>query len=199
MYSNVALSFGIGGIFILRVISGTAKGHKLKTLDNQNTRPTADRVKESLFNIISGYIKGAFVLDLYAGTGNLGIEALSRGAEFCVFIDKSTQCDKIIYDNLVHTKLVDFAKIIVDDVIKGLNKALLFKSKFDIIFIDPPYSKDFIPFTLDTIVSNSMLSEGGIIIAERNINDVIPDNISHLSLFREQKYGDTILGFYRFN
>src|SRR5690606_38217563 len=90
---------------ILRVISGSAKGHKLKTIGGKETRPTADRVKESVFNIISGFVAGARVLDLYSGTGNLGIEALSRGAVFSLFVEKSRECILTIKHNLLHTKL----------------------------------------------------------------------------------------------
>ena len=126
---------------ILRVISGTAKGHKLKTIKGITTRPTADRVKESLFNIISGLIPKARVLDVYAGTGSIGIEALSRGAEFAVFVDKSNECSRIIRENLVSTKLIDKASVITGDIFITLNKISKNNKKFDIIFLDPPYKK----------------------------------------------------------
>lgn len=184
-------------MLILRVISGTAKSHKLKTLKGDNTRPTSDRVKESLFNIISGYIAGSDVLDLYSGTGSLAIEALSRGANSAVLVDKSRECFSIIKENLMHTKLSDKAQVMNDDAQSALRKLTSAGRKFDLIFLDPPYRRNLVVEALDTIVKNDMLNESGIIVAERDTSDDIPHKIGDLTLVRDQKYGDTVLAFYR--
>lgn len=184
----------MGGIHILRVISGTAKGHKLKTPKGNATRPTTDRVKESLFNIIAPYLQNANVLDLFAGTGSLGIEALSRGAESAVFIDKSQECYGIIKDNLIHTRLSEKAEVYSGDSILMLDR--LKGKKFDIIFLDPPYSKGLIDEALINIIKNELICKDTVIIAERDAKDIILEEIGSLKRVRDQKYGDTVLSFY---
>ncbi len=181
---------------ILRVISGTAKGHKLKTIKGITTRPTADRVKESLFNIISGLIPKARVLDVYAGTGSIGIEALSRGAEFAVFVDKSNECSRIIRENLVSTKLIDKASVITGDIFITLNKISKNNKKFDIIFLDPPYKKNLVVETLKCIEKNAIIKPEGIIIAEHDFDDEIPEEIGGFKRYRCQKYGMTAISFF---
>lgn len=182
---------------ILRVISGTAGGHKLKTIKGDATRPTADRVKESLFNIISGVISDAVVLDLYAGTGNLGIEALSRGARKAVFVDRSRESVSVIRDNLTHTKLGDRAEIINNDVSVALKKLSRSNMKFDLIFLDPPYGKGLVQKTLELLVTYDIVKENCIVVAEHSALDEVPGEAGCLRLIREQKYGDTKLSFYR--
>ena len=185
-----------GGIIILRVISGTAKGHNLKTIKGNTTRPTSDRVKESLFNIISAYIPDCTVLDLFAGTGNLGIEALSRGAKFALFVDKSRECYNIIMENLIHTKLTDKAKVLTYEIGQGLFNIIKEMGKFDIIFLDPPYNKNLIQETLNYIIKSDIINENGIIVAERDVDDILPEKVGNFKLIRNQKYGDTIISFY---
>lgn len=188
-----------GGVSILRVISGSAKGHKLKTIKGDTTRPTSDKVKGSLFNIIADRVWDANVLDIYAGTGNLGIEALSRGAKSAIFIDKSTECANVIKENLLHTKLIDNACVLtgfVNNVLMALPKNA---DKFDIIFMDPPYHKNLIEESLKCIIKSGIINDKGIVIAERDVNDSIPEVLEGLILYRNQKYGDTILSFYEFN
>ncbi|MFZ5988897.1 MAG: 16S rRNA (guanine(966)-N(2))-methyltransferase RsmD [Bacillota bacterium] len=181
---------------ILRVISGTAKGHKLRTLKGSSTRPTSDRVKESLFNIIGSRVFEKDVLDIYAGTGNLGIEALSRGAASAVFIDKSHECASIIKENLAHTKLIEKASVITGDVFSTLNKISKDDKKFDIIFLDPPYNKNLVEDTLKCIMENDIIGVGGLVIAEHDVDDEVPEEAAGLKRFRQQKYGDTIISFY---
>ncbi len=182
---------------ILRVISGTARGHKLKTLKGSNTRPTSDRVKESLFNIISGYIIDADVLDLFAGTGNLGIEALSRGAGSAVFVDKSRECCEIIKDNLAHTKLSDKAAVIPGDIKAEIEKLYKEGKKFDIIFLDPPYNKNFVTETLYYLAKNDIIKFNGILVGERDYIDEVPEEVGIFRLIRNERYGDTVLSFYK--
>ncbi|MCX7843014.1 MAG: 16S rRNA (guanine(966)-N(2))-methyltransferase RsmD [Clostridia bacterium] len=186
-----------GGISILRVISGTARGHKLKTPGGNATRPTSDRVKESLFNIIAQYIYDSEVLDLFSGTGSLGIEALSRGAASAVFIDISSECAGIIRHNLEHTKLIQKAEVLIGDVCATVQKLGFNGRKFDIIFMDPPYNRQFIQKTLNFIDSCGIIKQDGIIIAERHRDDMLPKSVGGLKLAREEKYGDTVLSFYK--
>lgn len=181
---------------ILRIISGEAKGHKLKTPKGTTTRPTSDRVKESLFNIIAPYLADAKVLDIFAGTGNLGIEALSRGAGEAVFIDKSPQCTDIIRENLIHTKLSHKAQILTGDAFNAISKLKGQGIKFDIVFMDPPYSKNMVQEALLSISDGVIIKDGTIVIAERDLDDPVDGEVGCLCLIRNQKYGDTVLSFY---
>lgn len=182
---------------ILRVISGIAKGHKLKTLDGTATRPTSDRVKESLFNIISYYINDKVVLDLFAGTGSLGIEALSRGASACTFVDSNPKCIQIINDNLMHTKLITKAYVINCSYREAIDKFKKYKKVFDIVFLDPPYNKNFIQESLKLLAYSGIITNGGIIVAEKSTKDEVPQNVGDIKLFDQRKYGDTVLCFYK--
>lgn len=182
---------------ILRVISGEAKGHKLKTLKSNLTRPTSDKVKGSIFNIIAAVIYDTDVLDLFAGTGNLGIEALSRGSRWAVFVDRSHDCFQIIKENLIHTKLLDKAEVMATDVCSALRKLSQKGDKFDIIFLDPPYGKGLVEETLKCIVGVDIMKPDTLIVAEHDVSDTVPRSIGNLTNFRQQKYGDTIISFYR--
>ena len=141
-------------------------------------------------------IPDANVLDLYAGTGNLGIEALSRGAKSAVFIDKSRECYTIITENLIHTKLLDRAKVLTSEVGSTMSSTVMNLGKFDIIFLDPPYNKNLVEETLNFIVKSDIIKDNTIIIAESDIDDRIPEEIGNLKLKRKQKYGDTVLSFF---
>ena len=161
------------------------------------TRPTSDKVKGSIFNIIAPIVFDKDVLDLFAGTGNLGIEALSRGSRSAVFVDKSHECSQIIKENLIHTKLLEKAEVLVNDVLSVLNKLSQRGNKFDIIFLDPPYSKGLVEETLKGIVSVDVMKPDTLVIAEHDASDVVPISVGFLKNFRQQKYGDTIVSFYR--
>ncbi len=147
----------------MRIISGQARGTILYTLEGDSTRPTLDRVKESLFNIIQSKIKESIVLDLFAGSGALGIETLSRGAKKLVLCDKSKQAINIIKKNLEKTRLSKNAIIINDDYKNAIKKM---EDKFDIIFIDPPYMEDIAVKSVKDIIENNLLNEEGLIILE---------------------------------
>lgn len=173
----------------MRVISGTAKGHNLKCIKGNSTRPTTDMVKESIFNIIVNFINGSVVLDIFSGTGSLCIEALSRGAQYGIMIDNNSECIKTIKQNLEHTKLVDKADVIFGDT-KKLHKL---DYKFDLIFMDPPYNKGLIIPTLNIIHEKDLLKTNGIIIIERSKKDIIED--IPFDIVREQIYSDTVVTF----
>lgn len=178
----------------MRIISGKARGTKLFTLEGENTRPTLDRIKEPLFSIIMNKIQDAEVLDLFAGSGALGIESLSRGAKNAILCDNSREAIKIINNNLEKTKLKDQARILNEDYKKCLNK--LQGQKFDLIFLDPPYKSDYIEISVKQILEQNLLKEDGLIIAETDKDDVI-EQIKNIDVFIEdiRRYGRAILIF----
>ncbi|AAM24706.1 N6-adenine-specific methylase [Caldanaerobacter subterraneus subsp. tengcongensis MB4] len=180
----------------LRVIGGTLKGRKIKSLEGEEVRPTSDRVKEALFNILMNRIEGSVFLDLFAGTGNVGIEALSRGAEFCYFVDKSTNSVKCIRENVEGLELQPFCKIFHKDAFTALEIFHKKSVKFDIIFLDPPYYQNLAEKALRRIGSLEVLKEGGIVIAEVHKRDELKERYGKLKKVRENKYGETILMFY---
>ena len=175
----------------MRVITGTARGRKLKTPANYDIRPTTDNVKESVFNIIQFDIEGRRVLDLFAGTGQLGIECLSRGAESCVFVDRDSEAVKIVKDNL---KICDMkATVVQEDAVSFLRHC----GKFDIIFIDPPYdSDDLYKNVLEFINSVDILSESGIIIVETRREKALPEMKAPYYCKKTANYGRVKISVY---
>lgn len=183
----------------MRVISGTARGKKLLSQEGLNTRPTLDRVKEALFNIIQFDIVGSKVLDLFSGSGALGIEALSRGAKYAVFCDNNKEAQIIIEKNIENTKQKEKSRIYKSDYLETLDKLNKNKDKFDIIFLDPPYKKDFALIALQKIVEYDLLTKEGIIVLETNDANKKKEieNINKIKIFDERKYGKVILIFIR--
>ena len=178
----------------MRVITGTARGVSLKTPDGMQTRPTADRVKEALFSIIQFDIPGANVLDLFGGTGQLGIEALSRGAKSATFVDAGEAACRLIRENLKRTRLEQQGKVIRSDYLAYLNRC---KEKYQIIFLDPPYAEVFLENALKCITEIDILQSGGIIVAERPLGKELPFEFEGYSRSRDYKYGKTLLTVYR--
>ena len=178
----------------MRVIAGTARGVQLKTPDGMQTRPTADRVKEALFSIIQFEIPCARVLDLFGGTGQLGIEALSRGAQSAVFVDASEKACALIKENLKRTKLQDCGKVIRSDYMEYLDRC---REKFDIVFLDPPYAEVFLENALKRLTEIDILQSGGIIIAERPLDKELPWVFPGFTRSKDYKYGKTLLTIYR--
>lgn len=181
----------------MRVISGKARGTKLSSIESLSTRPTLDRVKESLFNIIQNNLRGAVVLDLFAGSGQLGIEALSRGADKAYLCDINRDAVKMIKQNLEKTKLNDKAVVINEDYKKAL-RTLNTNEKFDIIFIDPPYKEDIAVDSIINIIHESRLKENGIIIIEtdeieRDLREI--NKIENIKIIDQRKYGRASLIF----
>lgn len=181
---------------MLRVIGGTAKGIPLKYPDMKNTRPTQASIKESLFNIIMNYVPESKVLDLFAGSGSLGIEALSRGAESTIFVDQNSTCRDIIVENLEKTKLLNKAKVIKLDVFSAIRQLGKQGEKFDIIFLDPPYNMKFLVNTVQSIDEFDIISEEGIIACEHHKNEEAPETIGGLNKVRVKSYGEKIYSFY---
>lgn len=182
----------------MRIITGTAKGRKIKAPEGLNTRPTSDRVKESLFNILNNKvnINGAKVLDLFAGTGNLGLEALSRGALNCIFVEHDKKTYNILNENIKTLGFNDIAKVYNQDSFAFLDFLNKLKQKFDIIFLDPPYGKGFIEKAIALIISYDLIEKGGIIIGEYDEGDEMPYNIRDFEIIRTEKYGRTKISFW---
>lgn len=178
----------------MRVISGSARGHKLKAPEGLTTRPTTDRIKESLFNIIAADLYECRFLDLFSGSGGIGIEALSRGAEKAVFVDRDKNSISVIKDNLRATKFENKAVVMNCDIVSAISKLGSLGEKFDIIFMDPPYNKGFIKNTLTYIVRENILSETGYIIAEQSREDEVP-NVPGLEVVRIKDYKITKMTF----
>jgi len=181
----------------LRVISGSAKGLKLITLEGMSTRPTTDRVKENLFNIIAPYIADSIVLDLFAGSGSLGIEALSRGAQSVVFSDQSEKSIEIINKNLKNTKFLEKSEVFWGEAQLILKKLSHQGKKFDIIFLDPPYKNEIVPKILHDLQISGILNDRVLIVAETDIVDELPNELGSLIVSKIQKYGKTKLTFFR--
>ena len=178
----------------MRVITGKARGVQLKTPDGMQTRPTIDRVKEALFSIINFDIPNARVLDLFGGTGQLGIEALSRGAKSAVFVDQREDACRLIRENLRRTKLESDAKVVRSDYLDYLKRC---REQFDIIFLDPPYAEVFLENALKCITEIDILQSGGIIVAERPLDKELPWEFEGYSRSKDYKYGRVLLTIYR--
>lgn len=178
----------------MRVITGKARGVQLKTPEGMQTRPTTDRVKEALFSIIHFDIPGGKVLDLFGGTGQLGIEALSRGAKSAVFVDAGDSACRLIKENLKRTKLEQEGRVVRSDYMEYLNRT---KEQFDIVFLDPPYAEVFLENALKRITEIDILQSGGIIVAERPLGKELPWEFEGFERSRDYKYGKTLLTVYR--
>lgn len=178
----------------MRVITGSARGAKLKTLEGLQTRPTSDRVKEAIFNIIQFDIEGRRVLDLFGGSGQLAIEALSRGAGYAVIVDQSAEAAAVIKDNLKKVRLDQSASVFQSDYLRYLSGC---REKFDIIFLDPPYQGTFLETSLQKISEIDILTEGGIIVCERPREKVLPPQVGDLLCSKDYNYGKTAVNLYK--
>lgn len=174
----------------MRVIAGTARRLSLKTPKGLDTRPTSDRIKETLFNILNPELPGSRFLDLFSGSGGIGIEALSRGAAFAVFVDNSKESVSCIRENLTHTHLLDKSLIINKNVLTGINTLSIKKEKFDIVYIDPPYKKGLEEETLNALSSSGIIDRDSIIIIEadkHNMLDFVNDTDFEITRVKEYK------------
>ena len=177
----------------MRVITGIAKGRRLITLEGEDIRPTADKVKGAIFNSIQFDIEGRCVLDLFAGSGQLGIEALSRGADKAVFIDLSRKAIQVVTENLEHCNLKEKATVFNGDSLSYLKTT---REKFDIIFIDPPYNKQLSAKALPLALN--VLNEGGIIVCETAHDEELPEAIGNYVVVKSDRYSQTRLTIYRY-
>lgn len=175
----------------LRIIAGKFRGRNLETLPGFQTRPLLSRTKKSLFDILTPKIVGCNFLDLFAGFGTVGIEALSRGAEKVVFVESDGNCIKIIENNLEKLGIKDTAEIIQRDA----TRPDLLEGKFDIIFIGPPYQMKLLPEIIKK--SEKLLAGNGLIVGQHHKKEILPETAGGLSLYRQEKYGDMRLSFYK--
>lgn len=178
----------------MRVITGRARGVALKTPDGMLTRPTADRVKEAMFSILQFELPGAEVLDLFGGTGQLGIEAISRGAKSAVFVDAREDACRIIRENLRRTGFEKEGRVVRADYLDYLKRC---RETFQIILLDPPYAEEFLENSLKMITEIDILKSGGIIVAERPLGKDLPWDFPGYTRSRDYKYGKTLLTLYR--
>ena len=181
----------------MRIISGTMRGTKLYTLEGDNTRPTLDRVKEALFSKINFELQDATILDLFAGSGALGLEALSRGAEKVFLCDNSRDAIKVINQNIEKTKTKDKITLLNMDYKKALEEIKKLDVKFDVVFLDPPYKTDFAENATKYIVENKLLKEDGFIVLETDEKERVLKNLdTNILDFNEiKKYGRVYLLF----
>lgn len=178
----------------MRVITGTARGRKLGQLQGMDTRPTTDQVKESIFNIIQFDIEGRRVLDLFAGTGQLGIEALSRGAAGCTFVDQSRDAAALVRSNLKLCRLSDRARVVQGEALSFLASD---RERYHLVFLDPPYQTELLENALKKIAEIDILMENGIIICESPADKVLPELPQPYRKGREYRYGKIKVTVYR--
>lgn len=182
---------------MLRIISGEHKGRMIKTLPGRHTRPTANRVKEALFNILQTKLHGSLILDLFSGTGNIGLEAMSRGAEKVVFVEKNPAALHILRENCRSLEYAEFVDILPFDVKKALEILSKQGLLFDIVFMDPPYDKGLEVPTIKHLDQVNLLKETGIIAVEHMSCSVLPRIIGDFIKYDLKKYGKTTISFYR--
>lgn len=176
----------------MRVITGTARGCRLKTLEGENTRPTAERVKEGVFSALSFEIEGRRVLDLFAGSGQMGIEALSRGARSCVFVDHNREAAEVVRQNLRTTGLEDGATVLCRDSLGFLSHT---PDCFDLVFLDPPYASNLLLPCLEQLSVKT--SAGALAVCETDRHTVLPESVFGWALHRSYRYGRIAVQLYR--
>lgn len=182
----------------MRIISGSKGGLRLKGPKGKETRPTEDRIKESLFNILSNIGGEDLVLDLFAGSGSIGLEFVSRGADRVYFVDKSKNSIDCINDNIDHTKSRDQSRVIRNDFSKALNFFSKKELVFDYIFMDPPYEKGLIVKALELIGEKELLDKEGLIIVEHESNLILDEQLYDFKKVDQRNYGAKTLTFYKY-
>jgi 16S rRNA (guanine966-N2)-methyltransferase len=177
----------------MRVTGGIGRGRRLKAPSGSHVRPTSDKVKQALFNILGEKVVDSVFLDLFSGGGGIGIEALSRHAGHVVFVDASKESCSVITQNLTQTGLGERAKVVLSTAESFLKKT---SGPYDIVFLDPPYAEELQPL-LSMIGAAGILKFGSMVIAEHFKKQLSPTNTESLALYREARYGDTVLAFYK--
>ena len=177
----------------MRVITGSARGRKLREFPGMDIRPTTDKVKESIFNIVQFDIEGRRVLDLFGGTGQLGIEALSRGAERCVFVDQSREAVKVIKENLALTGFENQSRVVQGDALSFLGSC---REKFSLAFLDPPYAAGLLDKALLKMAEIDIMTENGIIVCESALDKILPQLPAPYVMGRDYRYGKIRLTVY---
>ncbi|MNJ43084.1 Ribosomal RNA small subunit methyltransferase D [compost metagenome] len=183
----------------MRVISGSARGRHLKAVPGNGTRPTTDKVKEALFSIIGPFFEGGNVLDLFAGTGGLGIEALSRGMEHAIFIDLEPKSIATIHDNLKVTKLSDQAEVFKNDAKRALKLLSKREMKFELVFLDPPYRLKHGDELMEQMAELGLLTQDATIVLEHDAGYTYPEQIGGFQMWRKAEYGDAAISIYSYD
>ena len=182
----------------MRIIGGRLKGRKLQAFKGSDVRPTADKVRESLFNIIGRQPEDACVLDLFAGTGALGIEALSRGARMAVFMDNSTGALNVLRKNLNHCSLQHCSRVIRWNIVNNLNCLKSYPGTFNLVFMDPPYSRGLIPLAAAHLLQSGCLSAAALLVAEHEASVPVELGAAPYTCIDSRRYGRTGLSFFSY-
>lgn len=184
----------------MRIIAGERKGQALKAVPGQATRPTTDKVKEAIFQAMGPFFNGGSVLDLFAGSGSLGIEALSRGMDKAVFVDKQGKAIHTIKENLKTVKYEDKAEVYRTDAQRALKAAAKRGLGFDLILLDPPYQKISYLTLIEEIIEHQLINKDGVIYCEHDPRDEVPEESEHLKIQKQEVYSSAIaVTIYRFN
>ncbi len=181
----------------MRILGGTARGRKLATVKARGIRPTRDNVKESIFSMIQGHVEGRTVLDLFAGTGNLGLEALSQGAKKAIFVEKERTPLRALMKNRDLCGFRDKAEIISLDAEVALKVLRRRDEKVDLVFIDPPYGSGFVDQTLRFINAHDMVNKGGMIVVEHGPSESPAPQHGRLLLQKRKRHGDTVISIFQ--
>jgi len=179
----------------MRIISGAQKGRRLVSPKTQSIRPTSDRIKESIFNILGKEVEGRVVLDLFAGTGSLGIEALSRGAKKVVFVEKGRNAIRLIEKNLIRCGFDSCSEIVAKDVHRAIGSLKRREESFNLIIIDPPYRKGLVQKTLKKLKIEGIYTNESILIIQHDQREPLDHNIDGFELIHQRKIGDTLISF----
>ena len=182
----------------MRIITGRARGLQLNTPKNMDVRPTADRVKESVFNIIGNKIVQAEVVDLFAGTGNLGLESWSRGAAAVTFIDASRESLRIVESNVQKCRAQEACTLLKGNAVQIISRLHQQGKRFDFAFCDPPYNKGWLEQIMQALEQSPLLQEGGYLVMERSPQEELASLPEDYTLVRSAKYGDTVVDFIKF-
>lgn len=180
----------------MRIIGGDLKGRKLRPIRGRTIRPTSDRLRESLFNILGDRVTNAMVLDLYAGTGALGIEALSRGARFAVFVDRYRGALSAVAENLRQCGIQDRARVVRWDILRGLSCIRDHRPPFTLVFMDPPYEQNLVAPALNHLAESEALASKSLIIVEHSVHEPVPDSSENWTFTDQRRYGKTLVSFY---
>lgn len=181
----------------MRVISGEQKGLPLKAVPGAGTRPTTDKVKESIFNMIGPYFEGGLAVDLFAGSGGLGIESLSRGIDTCIFIEKDPRAIQTIHENLKKCKLDNRSEVYKADATRAIKALEKRQVRVDLLFLDPPYQKVGYYELIEQFVGKNLLTDDAIILCEHEKGVDLPNTYGSFTLTRQELYGSTIISIYR--
>ncbi|HEU4963069.1 MAG TPA: 16S rRNA (guanine(966)-N(2))-methyltransferase RsmD [Bacilli bacterium] len=185
----------------MRVISGEFRGRRLQAVPGSKTRPTTDKVKESMFNIIGPYFEAGLALDLFAGTGGLGLESLSRGMDKCIFIEMDVKAFRTVRDNVKTLGLDrDRAEVFKNEARKALEQLADRELRFDLVFLDPPYHKiELYEQVMTKLIDSNLLADDAYVVAEHAADVELPDTYGKAKRWRQAQYGDIAISFYRFD